>query len=214
MSRFLISVKWLTVLLFFTSNLSAQNHHLRHKSLDVLSYRFELDLNDSTDVISAVADIEMSFLKETDHFYLDLIYDSADQSGMRVQKVLENEKEIVFLQENDQLTLHIDRARKGEQRGYRITYRGIPKDGLIISENKFGDRTFFGDNWPNRGRHWLPTVDHPSDKARVEFVVHAPDHYGVVSVGTLKEESRKWGSCYIALAHQLSPVHQNDGCRA
>jgi aminopeptidase N len=193
MSRFLISVIWLAVLLLFTSNLSAQNHHLRHESLDVLSYRFELDLNDSTDVLAAIADIKMGFLKETDHFYLDLIYDPADNSGMKVQKVSENGKAIVFLQENNQVFLQIAPARKGEQRNYRIIYRGIPADGLIISENKFGDRTFFGDNWPNRGRHWLPTVDHPSDKALVEFVVHAPDHYGVVSVGTLKEEERKEG---------------------
>jgi aminopeptidase N len=52
----------------------------------------------------------------------------------------------------------------------------------------FGDRTFFGDNWPNRGHHWLPLVDHPSDKAKVEFVVSAPDHYDVVAVGKKSAE--------------------------
>jgi aminopeptidase N len=36
-------------------------------------------------------------------------------------------------------------------------------------------------------------VDHPSDKAPVEFQVHAPEHYKVVSVGTLQEESRQDG---------------------
>ena len=179
--------------MLFLGNLSAQDHHHRHESLDVLSYRFELDLNDSTDVLSGIAEIKMSFLKETEHFYLDLIYDPADQSGMKVHKVCENGKEIVFLQEKHQISLQIDQAHKGEQRTYRIAYSGIPTDGLIISKNKFGDRTFFGDNWPNRARHWLATIDHPSDKALVEFVVHAPDHYGVVSVGTLKEEVRKKG---------------------
>ena len=53
----------------------------------------------------------------------------------------------------------------------QIKYSGIPADGLIISKNKFGDRTFFGDNWPNRARHWIPTIDHPSDKATLEFLV-------------------------------------------
>lgn len=193
MSRIISSAIRLFVLLLFLGKLSAQNHQLRHESLDALSYRFELDLNDSTDVLSALAEVEMRFLKETDQFHLDLIYDPANQTGMVVQKVLENGKEIVFLQENNQVSLQIDQARKGEQRSYSIAYSGIPADGLIISENKFGDRTFFGDNWPNRGRHWLPTIDHPSDKAFVEFVVHAPDHYQVVSVGTLVEEFRKDG---------------------
>ena len=73
-------------------------------------------------------------------------------------------------------------------RKYPIEYHGIPADGLIISENKFGDRTFFGDNWPDRAHHWIPVVDHPSDKATVEFIVKAPSHYGVVSIGSKTRE--------------------------
>ncbi|MDV7390579.1 hypothetical protein RZS08_04460, partial [Arthrospira platensis SPKY1] len=72
-------------------------------------------------------------------------------------------------------------------RQYRIAYHGVPADGLIISQNQHGQRTFFGDNWPNRAHHWLPCVDHPSDKARVEFIVTAPDHYQIVANGQLVE---------------------------
>ncbi|MDX2057463.1 MAG: M1 family metallopeptidase, partial [Gemmatimonadales bacterium] len=54
---------------------------------------------------------------------------------------------------------------------------------LLIGRNKHGDRTFFSDNWPNRARHWLPTIDHPYDKATSEFIVTAPSHYQVVSNG-------------------------------
>ena len=50
-------------------------------------------------------------------------------------------------------------------------------------------RSFFSDNWPNRARHWLPTIDHPYDKARSQMVVTAPSHYQVVSNGLLIEES-------------------------
>src|SRR5690606_15487849 len=49
--------------------------------------------------------------------------------------------------------------------------------------------TFFGDNWPDRAHHWLPCVDHPSDKASVEFIVPAPDHYQVVANGMQIEET-------------------------
>ena len=64
----------------------------------------------------------------------------------------------------------------------------LPTD-LIISNNKFGKRTFFADNWPDRGRNWLPCIDHPYEKATVDFIVTAPDHYKVVGSGYLIEES-------------------------
>ena len=51
-----------------------------------------------------------------------------------------------------------------------------------------GDRTFFGENWPNLVRHWLPMIDHPYDKATGEFVVTAPSQYQVVANGLLIEE--------------------------
>ena len=72
---------------------------------------------------------------------------------------------------------------------YKIKYRGIPQTGLIIGENKYGDRTFFSDNWPNLTRHWLATIDHPYDKAMCEFIVTAPDHYQIVSNGLKIEET-------------------------
>ena len=62
-----------------------------------------------------------------------------------------------------------------------------PADGLTIGTNRHGDRTFFADNWPNRAHHWLPVVDHPSDKALVSFAVTAPAHYQVVATGAFVE---------------------------
>jgi aminopeptidase N len=70
-----------------------------------------------------------------------------------------------------------------------IRYKGIPSDGLIISKNKYGKRTFFSDNWPNRAHNWIPCVDEPGDKASVEFIITAPSHYQVISNGLLIEET-------------------------
>jgi len=173
--------------------LIGQDHHERFGTIDVLSYRFEIDLNDTTDVIRGIADIEIAFLKDVEQFQLDLSYSFEDSSGMKVAQITEDGKEVLFLQRDDQISLTISRAPQGSKRTYRIIYSGIPTDGLIISRNKFGDRTFFGDNWPNRGHHWLPLVDHPSDKAVVEFIVSAPEHYGVVSVGQNLSEKREGG---------------------
>ena len=70
-----------------------------------------------------------------------------------------------------------------------IEYSGIPVTGLQIKNNKHGERTFFSDNWPNKARNWLPTVDHISDKATSEFLIIAPSHYQVISNGLLQEQS-------------------------
>ncbi|MDH5234298.1 MAG: M1 family metallopeptidase [Gemmatimonadota bacterium] len=65
-----------------------------------------------------------------------------------------------------------------------LIYEGEPADGLVISTDSAGRWLAFGDNWPDRARHWLATVDHPSDKALVEFIVDAPATLTVVANGT------------------------------
>ncbi len=135
--------------------------------------------------------VEVLFKTEENKFHLDLKNRNDEGTGMVIEEVLEDGKIVHFEHNNDRIELSIPPVRKGDTRRYQINYHGIPADGLIISENKFGDRTFFGDNWPNRAHHWLPVVDHPSDKALVEFLVHAPGHYGVVSNGTKVEEVRE-----------------------
>ena len=66
-----------------------------------------------------------------------------------------------------------------------VAYRGIPKDGLILSTDKSGKPSAVGDNWPDRVHHWIPTLDHPSAKAPVDFSVTAPARTLVVANGKL-----------------------------
>ena len=157
----------------FSASLSAQGHEERFEKLDVISYHFEIGLSDSSNIIQGKALVHIRFKKETEKFCLDLVYDAANECGMKVSSVKENGKDIPFVTQENKLGL-FPRASAGSEGEYEICYSGIPSDGLIISKNKFGDRTFFGDNWPDRARHWLPLVDHPSDKALVEFTVTAP----------------------------------------
>ena len=72
-----------------------------------------------------------------------------------------------------------------EMQCIRVAYDGEPADGLIIGTDRAGRWTAFGDNFPNRARFWLPTMDHPSRKARVTFVVSAPRSRQVVANGSL-----------------------------
>ncbi len=109
---------------------------------------------------------------------------------MTVQQVLGDNLPVIYQHTDDVLTIDVSEPPAANAvLTFRIVYRGIPDDGLIISENKYGDRTFFGDNWPNRAHHWLPTKDHPSDKATCEFIVKAPEHYEVIANGIKREES-------------------------
>jgi aminopeptidase N len=110
-----------------------------------------------------------------------------DGKGMLVTQIKENGKPLKFTQSDEAVTLSAA-AKKSTTHNYTITYSGIPADGLIISTNKHGNRTFFGDNWPNRAHNWLPCVDDPADKASVDFVVAAPDHYEVIANGLKTEE--------------------------
>lgn len=70
----------------------------------------------------------------------------------------------------------------------RIVYDGVPTDGLIIGADARGRWQAFGDNFPNRARHWLVSQDHPSRKAKVTFRVVAPVDRAVVGNGALVEE--------------------------
>lgn len=64
-----------------------------------------------------------------------------------------------------------------------VEYRGTPDDGLILGLDARGRAAAFVDNWPNRARFWLPSVDHPSDKATASLTVLAPEGWRVVSNG-------------------------------
>ena len=96
---------------------------------------------------------------------------------------------ITWVHSGNKITITFDEPFDAGTGILSIDYYGIPADGLIISNNKFGKRTFFADNWPDRGRNWLPCIDHPYDKATVDFIVTSPDHYKVVGSGHLVEES-------------------------
>jgi aminopeptidase N len=173
------------------SSIFAQRAIPRLAQLDVQHYRYELELSDQTDEIKGKATIRIRLLQPLDSFALDLVKPAAPRGkGMNVSIVAESGQKASYRHAGNQLWLYPQwPVKPGEEREYEIRYAGIPADGLIIDKNKHGDRTFFGDNWPNRAHHWLPCVDHPSDKASVEFIVTAPDHYQVVANGLQIEKT-------------------------
>lgn len=159
-------------------------------TVDVTSYEFHITLSDTSDLIECSAIINLRPLAADGKIYLDLASKKLSGKGMTVLSVTDQRtgKPLNFTHADDRVNIRL--ATAGEPASIvRINYRGVPADGLIISRNKFKQRTFFSDNWPNRGHNWLVCHDHPNDKAAVDFIVTAPAHYQVVSNGIQVEET-------------------------
>ena len=165
----------------------------KNPKIDAINYKFEFELSDATDEILGITTVDVRFLAVgIETLRLDLIKKSStlENKGMSVTTVESEGKPVAYKHERDALLITLPApSTKCQRSQFTITYRGIAATGLIIGDNKYGDRTFFSDNWPNKGRNWLPTIDHPYDKATCEFVVTAPAHYQVVSNGLMIEES-------------------------
>ena len=160
--------------------------------VDIINYRFALELHDQDNRIAGTADVDLRFVAagETSLRFDLTNQDTATGRGMTVSAVSADGASLAFTHRDNALTITLPRRfEPGQRLRLQIAYAGVPASGLKIANNKHGDRTFFSDNWPDKARNWLPTVDHPYDKATSEMVVTAPAHYQVISNGLLVEET-------------------------
>jgi len=189
---------------------AAADTYPRQRDLDIVNYSFRLTLADDTDAIAGETLVTFRVLKDgVSAITLDLVQAkaAAPDRGMTVSTVTEAGRSLAFDHRDDRLVIHLDPSgRADETRAVAVSYRGIPETGLLIARNKHGERTFFSDNWPIKARHWLPTLDHPGDKATSEMIVNAPSHYQVVSNGLLVEETDLEGGRRITRWRQSIPI--------
>ena len=173
---------------------------------DVTAYRFDIELSDLHDSIRGTAEITVRTLINEAPIQFDLAA-VKDGKGMEVIEAFQNDRSISFKQSDSMVTLTpLEPLQSGAAPVFRIRYRGIPSDGLIISKNKFGKRTFFADNWPDRAHRWIPCVDDPADKAPVEFRVTAPSHYRVVSNGLMISEEALSDGMQLTTYRETQPL--------
>jgi aminopeptidase N len=158
-------------------------------NIDVIHYKFQIILNDANDTIYGVAEINVKFLQPSNQLNFDLALLNDKGKGMVVGKVEGAAVRGTMAKEEKIIILLSKTFVAGDTASFVIPYQGIPADGLIISKTKYGRRSFFADNWPDRGHNWLPCHEDPADKATVEFIVTAPVHYQVVANGIQVEES-------------------------
>jgi aminopeptidase N len=152
------------------------------RPVDILDYDLTVTLPDAGKTIDGTAVITLHRLAHggaADTLRLDLL-------DLTVSRVEVAGREAAFSHRDGVLRVPIVGAADTVR--VTVTYSGAPRDGLIIATDSAGRWTAFGDNWPNRARHWFPSVDHPSDKATVTWTVVAPANRKVIANGTLVAE--------------------------
>jgi aminopeptidase N len=111
-------------------------------------------------------------------------------NGMTVTGVSAASQSLMFQHENDRVRVAVPRAFKpGERWSFTVHYRGVPATGILVGNNRHGDRSFVSNAWPDKARNFRASIDHPSVKAPVVHIITAPRHYQVVSNGRLMEET-------------------------
>lgn len=180
----------------------------KNPKIDALNYAFRIELSDATDEITVELSVDVRFVAEgVTSLRLDLMNTNPalGGKGMTVTSVTRDGQKVEYTHANNALVIGLSPVPTvNERRRYVVIYKGIPASGLKIAKNKYGDRTFFSDNWPDKARHWLAVIDHPSDKASSEFIVEAPVHYQVVSNGLNIETSDQPGG--MRLTHWKNSV--------
>jgi len=181
----------------------------RQPGIDVERYVFRLELAEGTREIRGEADIYLVFKADgVSEVFLDLIAAKAGAAGgMVVSSVADAGGSVGYVHEGDRLRVKLGTpGNRGSRRRLTVSYAGVAADGLLIGPNKHGDLVFFGDNFPNRARQWLPVLDHPSDKAAVEVAITAPEAYQVVAPGLLVENTNLPGNRRLTRYRESVPI--------
>jgi aminopeptidase N len=114
----------------------------------------------------------------------------AGGKGMTVTAVTAGGKPLTWAHENDRVRVTMPRAfAAGDRFTFSLSFNGVPATGIVIGDNRHGDRGWVSNPWPNKARNFRAVVDHPAMKATHTTSVTAPRKYQVVSNGLLIEQT-------------------------
>ena len=160
-------------------NAGAQQIRSYRPAFDVIDYSIALDLPDTGATIHANALLSVTRTAKSDTLVLDLL-------DLTVKGVTVDGQAVKFTRHTATIDIPLPR-RSGARPTYKVAvdYGGAVTDGLIVHTDSAGRWTYFGDNWPDRARHWIPSIDHPSDKATVTWKVTTDASRTVIANGSL-----------------------------
>ncbi len=191
----------LPLLLCLVALAQARDDYARQPGLDAQQYRIRLNIGDASGEIKGETEIVFAVravgVREVALDFPELNVDGVSEGGRAAK----------FTRDGGRLRIALaDTYKPGDLINVSVKYHGVPADGLYFKRNKFGDRTVFADNWPDRARHWFPSIDHPSDKAKVEFFIDAPARYDVVANGELIETTSRQDGTRLTHWRESVPV--------
>jgi aminopeptidase N len=168
-----------------------------HPGVNAEHYAFHVVIPDTGRRVSVTTVAYIRRSRAVDTLRLDL------HSAMRVSRVTVNAREATFARDSTSVRIALPRWNRAECENPRpstvdrpdpcldwvsVDAAGVPANGLIISQDGRGRWLYFADHGPTRARFGLPVIDHPSDKATVEWRVHAPATSRVIANGRVRED--------------------------
>ena len=174
--------------------------------IDVLQYTFRIEFPATAfpDTLRFVATTLAKRTAAARSLSLDLV------ASMRVDSVQVDTRSTPFTRSGDSVSVVFADGVADTVR-VAVYYHGYPGTGLEIRRDSTLGWTAFGDNFPNLARQWLAVVDHPSDKALVEWDVIAPVTHRVIANGELLEQSALLGPGSVRMMrtrwHTVRPIY-------
>jgi aminopeptidase N len=155
-------------------------------AVDVVSYLVKLDVDVDAGTFDAVVDV----IADVDTSVRQMALDAA---GFTVDSVQIDGDDALFEQPGDELVIALP-ADSGRRVTATITYSATPGGAFSAVGLPTGwFRTDGGSyvlNEPDGARRWLPSNDHPSDKATWRFEITVPDGVTVSANGDLVQEGQ------------------------
>lgn len=183
-----MSAKWVVPVALFlvrasclTAQPSLASRGAYRPGIDVRDYALSIELPERGNIIRGDAVLTVRRTGVVDTLVLDLLQltvDSVRLNGVHWTFTRTPNEIRIPLPHDDTSSIAVE-----------VAYHGPVEDGLIIRTDAEGRWTGFGDNWPNRARYWIPSVDDPSDKATVTWSVTAPAARTVVANGVLVDRA-------------------------
>ena len=155
-------------------------------AVDVVSYLVKLDVDVDAGSFDAVVDV----VADVDTSVRQM---ALDASGFTVDAVQIDGDDALFEHPGDELIIELP-ADSGRRVTATITYSAAPDEAISAVGLPAGwfqtDGGSYVLNEPDGARRWLPSNDHPSDKATWRFEITVPDGVTVSANGDLVQDGQ------------------------
>ena len=156
---------------------------LGNPGIDVDHYAVAINYDRASGEIAGVVALTITAAEDLDAFTLDSV-------GLDVSEVQVNGVDAEFTVDDPELRIALrEPVPAGEQFEAAVTYRAQANDGTIAAGISAGwfetENGSFVLDEPDGARTWLPSNDHPSDKATYHFTIRVPTGVSAVANGSL-----------------------------